>query len=115
MADLPALTPGAASIRNTWETVSERMIRQLSANARWEPLSRQGSPPGAVETLPSLNVDVDDGGQSSYTNNSDFGINLFEVENPFNPFLLHPLGEMSNDDWARAVASVFCPQDTAFS
>jgi hypothetical protein len=31
------------------------------------------------------------------------------VDNPFDTFLLHPLGEMTTDDWNRAVASVFGP------
>lgn len=38
---------------------------------------------------------------------------LMTMENPFDPFLLHPLGELSNDDWARAVASVFGPLDSS--
>jgi len=31
------------------------------------------------------------------------------IDNPFDTFLLHPLGEMTTDDWNRAVASVFGP------
>jgi hypothetical protein len=90
------------------------MIRRLSANDRWEPLSRQGSPPTGAELPPSFNANENDGTQTDFANNADFNYNMFEVENPFNSFLLHPLGEMSNDDWARAVASVFCPQDASF-
>jgi hypothetical protein len=85
--------------------VSEKMIRQLSANARWDPLSRRSSPaPGDIaqhrrsdgldQTLlgdfPAATGDINDG--------------MLGLENPFDSFLLHPLGEMSDNDWARAVA-----------
>lgn len=100
-----ALTPGAASIRNTWEMVSEKMIRQLSSNARWDPLSRCSSPALGNTALPRRNDGLDQtlfGDFSGTTGEVENGI--FGLENPFDSFLLHPLGEMSEDDWARAVA-----------
>lgn len=85
--------------------VSEKMIRQLSANARWDPLSRRSSPTPGDSALPGRNDGLDQ------TLLGDFGAGIGEnnngmlgLENPFDPFLLHPLGEMSDNDWARAVA-----------
>ncbi len=38
------------------------------------------------------------------------------TENPFDSFLLHPLGEMSNDDWERAIASIgFAMPDSSYT
>lgn len=102
---MTALTPGAASIRNTWEMVSEKMIRQLSANARWDPLSRRSSPTTGDTALPRRSDGLDQtllGDFAGMTGEVDNG--MFGLENPFDSFLLHPLGEMSDDDWARAVA-----------
>ncbi|KAE8537650.1 hypothetical protein D1P53_005706 [Cryptococcus gattii VGV] len=138
MEGLAALTPGAVSIRNTWEAVSEQMIRQLSSHAPWDLLSRPSSPTapnnhsrhidssmpplntsetwqaaqaGGVRSATSMPNDNSGGsGTSSGAGNAMNG--LMAMENPFDPFLLHPLGELSNDDWARAVASVFGPLDS---
>ncbi|OWZ74365.1 hypothetical protein J008_00034 [Cryptococcus neoformans] len=139
MEGLAALTPGTVSIRNTWEAVSERMIRQLSSHAPWDPLSRPPSPGGPNNhsshidsSVPSLGSNeawqAAQGGRAnsamSMSNDSSGGSGtlggggnamngLMTMENPFDPFLLHPLGELSNDDWARAVASVFGPLDSS--
>jgi hypothetical protein len=100
-----ALTPGAASIRNTWEMVSEKMIRQLSAHARWDPLSRGSSPTTGEAAPPRRSDGLDQTLFGDFAGNATEADNgMFGLENPFDPFLLHPLGEMSNDDWARAVA-----------
>lgn len=93
--------------------VSEKMIRQLSANARWDPLSRRSSPIPGDTTLPRRNNDLDQtlfGGLAEETGGADNG--MFGLENPFDSFLLHPLGEMSNEDWARAVAMFGAASET---
>lgn len=114
--DEAALTPGAISIRNTWEIVSEKMIRQLSANARWDPLSRPGSPapqPANQGELFDINSIAFPAQTNNDISNSVFSNNGNEfsafAENPFDPFFLQPLGEMSNEDWTRAIAAVFEP------
>jgi len=100
-----ALTPGAASIRNTWEMVSEKMIRQLSANARWDPLSRRSSPTSGDTVLPRRNDGLDQTLLGDFNVTAgDIDNGMIGLENPFDSFLLHPLGEMSDNDWARAVA-----------
>ena len=74
------------------------MIRQLSSSAKWDPLSRPASPVPVLsggEQLPIMN------GTEINSFNNTF------VENPFDPFLLQPLGEMTNDDWTRVVDSIF--------
>jgi hypothetical protein len=84
--------------------VSEKMIRQLSANARWDPLSRRSSPTTGDTTLPRRSDGLDQtlfGEFTAPTGEVDNG--MFGLENPFDSFLLHPLGEMSDDDWIRAV------------
>jgi len=84
--------------------VSEKMIRQLSANARWDPLSRRSSPaPGNIVPRHSDGLDQTLLGDfPAATGDSNDG--MIGLENPFDSFLLHPLGEMSDNDWARAVA-----------
>ncbi|KJE05887.1 hypothetical protein I311_00023 [Cryptococcus gattii NT-10] len=138
MEGLAALTPGTVSIRNTWEAVSEQMIRQLSSHAPWDLLSRPSSPTAPNNhsrhidsSMPPLNtsetwqaaqaggvrsamsIPNDNSGGSGTSSGAGNAMNgLMAMENPFDPFLLHPLGELSNDDWARAVASVFGPLDS---
>ena len=85
--------------------VSEKMIRQLSANARWDPLSRRSSPTAGDRTLIRRSDGLDQtlfGEFAGTAGELDNG--MLGLENPFDSFLLHPLGEMSDDDWARAVA-----------
>jgi hypothetical protein len=114
MEALAAITPGTSAVRDTFETVSERIIRQLSANAKWDTLSRPASPP--FNGIPSSNqIDMSGNGnttdmQHGWASDIFLGTDnldpIMNIANPFDTFLLHPLGDISGADWGRAFASV---------
>lgn len=107
VAERLAITPGTSAIRDTFEAVSERIIRQLSANARWDSLSR---PPSPGQLQDGLSAGMNDFNPASmWVNGTNFGGDdpIMGIANPFDSFLLHPLGEMSGNDWGRALSNVF--------
>ena len=113
----PATTPGTSSIRDTFETVSERIIRQLSANAQWEPNSRPASPPPLGSAFENSHFSTQGGSINPSEIVGAEGMPqdpIMGIANPFDSFLLHPLGGISGDDWAKALASVMEYEEDPF-
>lgn len=98
--------PSSPTAPNKHSRHIDSSMPPLNTSETW-----QAAQAGGVRSAMSMQNDNSGGsGTSSGAGNTMNG--LMAMENPFDPFLLHPLGELSNDDWARAVASVFGPLDS---
>lgn len=93
-----ALTPGTSEIRDAFESVSEKIIRQLSTRAGGP--SRATSPPNVAEPeapfMPGFDTD------------DIFG------PNPLDSFFLNPVGTHGMEEWERAVTNALGSMDDIF-
>ncbi|WWD17722.1 hypothetical protein CI109_102163 [Kwoniella shandongensis] len=119
---LAAATPGTSGLRNTFEAISERVIRHLTDGHAWPGYqsSKGNSPDMSVHTNSTHHGSKSDDDskvdamlspaerRKALTAAITAGdgrsvVGKEEEEGPLDLFLLHPMGDMTGDEWTKMV------------